>query len=156
MARLMAHVMILLLSAAPAWSADTLEQRLLLLAGGAPIDCGSVQIGEDGTAASDCAKRSYSHKRAFIVRYYVQGFDSIIGIGFAGTRAGKVFAAEYDSMGWSSDGLSPRARLLDDRHVLVEPCPVPVLLRATPSHRLSCSREGSKAMVDVLSPIYPN
>jgi hypothetical protein len=138
--------------AVDAHSADILQRRLLLLAGDAPIDCGSVQVNQDGTSASECAKTALSSKQAFVVRYYLQGIDSIVAVGLAGTKSGKIFAVEYDSMGWTSEGLSKRARLQDGTHNVVEQCPAPVRLKETPSHRLTCFPPDAKAQRNIMSP----
>jgi hypothetical protein len=66
-------------------SAELLEKRLLILAVDSPIDCGIVQIRQDAKTASQCVKRAVSAKQAFIVRYYLQGIDSIVAVGLAGT-----------------------------------------------------------------------
>ena len=133
-------------------SRELLEKRLLILTADPPIDCGSVEIRQDAKPASECVKRAVSAKQAFIVRYYLQGIDSIVAVGLAGTKSGDVFAVEYDSMGWSPDGLSKRARLLDENHNVVKQCPTPVRLTETPSHRLNCFRADPKAKGNIMSP----
>jgi hypothetical protein len=131
---------------------EVLDKRLLLLAGDAPVDCGTVGIREDASTASACAKRAFSANEAFIVRYRLQGIDSEVLVALAGTKHGHVYAVQYDSMGWSSDGLGKRARRLDANHNIVEPCPAPMRLSETGSHRLTCFPPDARAKGNIMSP----
>lgn len=129
---------------------DLLEQRLKALAGETSTDCGTVEIREDAASASECAEEASTAKRPFIVRYRLQGIDSEVMVALAGTNSGRVYAVMYDSMGWSSEGLSKNARLVDRNHNIVEPCPSPVRLRESRSHRLTCFPD--KAKRNIMSP----
>ena len=105
-------------------AADTLESRLLLLAGENPVDCGTVEVRQDPIPASNCAKQAFVSKKAFVVRYLLGvSYDSDVITAFAGTKLGKVFAIEYGSMGWGP--AKKPARLLDGKHNLVTTCPTP-------------------------------
>jgi len=131
---------------------DLLNKRLKLLAGETATDCGTVGIREDASSASLCAEKSFSAKRAFVVRYRLQGIDSEVMVALAGTNSGHVYAVQYDSMGWSSEGLGKNARLLDGNHDVVEQCPLPVQLRKTRSHRLTCFPPDPNAKGNIMSP----
>src|SRR5437868_648053 len=126
-------------------SRDVLEKRLRLTTGGNPIDCGNVQIRQDPSSATQCAKKMFSGKKPFIVRYWLQGIDSSVGIGLAGTDSGRVFAVQFDSLGWDSHGLTKHQQLLDAHHSIVEPCPTPIRLKETSSGRLTCFPPDPKA-----------
>ncbi len=148
----MTSLLLLFVFALRADAADVLEKRLMLLAGYAPVDCGSVEVGQDATSASACAKRALEGKEAFIVRYYLQGIDSTVAVGLAGTKYGQVFVVEYDSMGWNSEGMSRHSQLLDGKHNVVKHCPAPVRLTETSSHRLTCFIPDPKAKGSIMSP----
>jgi hypothetical protein len=134
------------------FEADVLEKRLRLTAGGNPIDCGDVQVRQTPRSATQCARRAFSEKKPFIVRYWLQGIDSEVGVGLAGTDSGSVFAVEFDSLGWDSHGLTKREQLVDQSHSIVERCPVPVRLTETPSGRLTCFPPDRKAKRNIMSP----
>jgi hypothetical protein len=132
--------------------AELLDKRLKLLAGETAIDCGTVGIREDASSASLCAEKSFSAKRAFVVRYRLQGIDSTAMVAIAGTNSGHVYAVHYDSMGWSSEGLGKAAQLLDGNHDVVEECPFPVQLTKTRSHRLTCFPPDPNPKRNIMSP----
>jgi hypothetical protein len=135
-------------------STNVFEKRLRLIAGSSPIDCGNVQPREAPRATTQCAKKSFSGKKPFTVVYWLQGIDSEVGVGLAGTESGRVFAVDFDSMGWLSDGLTKHQHLLDGNHSIVEECPAPVRLKQTPSGRLTCFPPNAKAKPNLMSPTW--
>jgi hypothetical protein len=48
------------------------------------------------------------------------------------------YALEYDSAGWSSEGLGKNLQLSDGNHITIERCSKPVNLRKARSGRITC------------------
>ena len=112
--------------------------HLRTLAGEGATDCGRVPLGEESTAANNCALEGLQRKHPFIVRYDVQGLDSQLVVGLAANTQGQVVVVKYDSEGWDPRDLRPADKLADDNHVLINPCPVPTEIRKTKLGYLSC------------------
>ena len=115
-----------------------LSNRLKQIAGDGAIDCGSVGLGPASTTASDCALKTHAHGKPFYVSYRVQGIDSHLAVGFAADATGNAYALEYDSAGWSSEGLGKNLQLSDGNHITIERCSKPVKLRKARSGRITC------------------
>jgi hypothetical protein len=131
---------------------DVMAARLRRLAGTAAADCGTVEVRNNPSAATNCALKAFDNKDPFYVRYYVQGIDSAVAGGLAYDRKGNMWALEYDSMGWSSEGLSKGDLLTDGRHIITKPCPRPVALHQTARGRLTCFPPNPKASRNIMSP----
>ena len=129
-----------------------MNARLRTLAGADAINCGTVQVRQDPSAATNCALGAFTREDAFYVRYYVQGIDSEVAGGLAYDKKGNMSALEFDSMGWDSEGLSKGSRLADGNHIIVEPCPPPVALHKSHSGRLTCFPPDPKATRNLMSP----
>lgn len=131
-----------------------MDRRLRLLAGDNALNCGIVEVRQDPIPASDCAQKALSAKQPFVVRYNLQGIDSAVSVGLARDSSGHVYGVEFDSMGWTSEGLSKGARRMDGNHTIVEQCPSPVRLRKTNSRRLSCFPPDLKSKPNIMSPSF--
>ena len=145
-------LMFLLVMLLCASDADVMAARLYRLAGADATDCGTVEIRHDPSAATDCALKAFGKKDPFYVRYYVQGIDSSVAGGLAYDKKGNMSALEFDSMGWSSEGLPKGSRLTDGGHIIMEPCPRPIALHKTASGRLTCFPPDPKAKRNLMSP----
>ncbi len=67
-----------------------------MLAGTQAVNCGRVQLRDDPQRATACVLKAFSEKRAFRVRYYLQGIDSTVAVDVVGASDGKVFEIESD------------------------------------------------------------
>src|SRR5690242_3993219 len=75
--RLSTVFLLFVVVAVQCFSEEILDQRLMLLAGKGPVDCGTVQVEQDPLPASKCAKQALASKKSFVVRYRLPGnFDS--------------------------------------------------------------------------------
>jgi hypothetical protein len=115
-----------------------LSNRLKKLAGEASTDCGSVGLGKEPQTASACVLKTHADGKPFYVSYAFQGIDTHGAIGFAGDANGNVFALEYDSGGWNTEGLSKNLQLSDGNHITTERCSKPVNLRKAATGRVTC------------------
>jgi hypothetical protein len=116
------------------------EELSTLAAGkaGEVIDCQKNATGRGYDERSECAIQSFAEHKPFFVRYYTQGVDSVGSHGIAGDANGNVFVVDYDSLGWTGYHLPSDAKLLNDNHIVVLPCPKPVTFRKI-SIRLTCA-----------------
>ena len=131
---------------------DVMQRQFSALAGPTAVDCGRVEIRQDPSTASGCALNEFQSKKAFFVRYDLQGIDSRVSAGLAGNSAGHVFGIEYDSMGWSKEGVRWPSVRSKDHHLITTPCPKPVKLRKTASGRLTCFPPDPNAKPNIMSP----
>jgi hypothetical protein len=115
-----------------------LRNRLKKLAGDAAIDCGSVGLMQEPGTASACVLRTHADGKPFYVSYAWQGIDSHGAIGFAADASGNVFELDYDSEGWTSEGLPKNLQLSDLNHITTERCSKPVNLRKAGNGRVTC------------------
>jgi hypothetical protein len=115
-----------------------METRSRKLAGAEAIDCGAVQIKQDPASATSCALNAFANKRPFYVRYYVHNIDSEVAGGFAYDKKGNLSALVFDSAGFAAESLRKGSRLVDRRHIIIEPCPQPIALRKSRRGRLTC------------------
>jgi hypothetical protein len=115
-----------------------LSNRLKQIAGDGAIDCGSVGLGQEPDAASGCALKTHADGKPFYVSYTWQGIDSHGAIGFAADADGNIFELDYDSLGWSSEGLNKNMQLSDGNHITIEQCSKPVNLRRASTGRVTC------------------
>jgi hypothetical protein len=115
-----------------------LRNRLKKLAGEAAIDCGSVGLMQEPETASACALKTHAYGKPFYVSYTWQGIDSRGAIGFAADANGNVFELDYDSAGWTSEGLPKNLQLSDQNHITTERCSKPVNLRKAGSGGVTC------------------
>jgi hypothetical protein len=111
------------------------------------IDCGRVRIGGDPGPATDCALAAFEEKRAFLIRYDLQGIDSDVAIGLVGTPDGSVKALLFDGDPHGQGGTS-----LSRQRVGEEACPAPVVLFRSPKGRLSCFPPDPEAKRSIMSP----
>lgn len=120
--------------------ADPIRSRLAVLAGHGAINCGHVTPQTDLGPSSKCVFESFDNHRPFYVLYDTQEIriDSHFIDALAGDKSGNLYDVEFDSMGWSTEGLSGRTQLLDGGHVFVEPCWKPVTLRNSIYKGLTC------------------
>lgn len=107
---------------------------------GHAIDC--TDIPDNGKAAelSKCAMRAFAEHHAFIVRYYRTGIDSVGWHALAGDTNGNVTEVDYDSMGWMARNLPTGFEYIDDNHIIIAPCPLPVALAKYSDSSVSCVR----------------
>ena len=129
----------------PTWEGAVMDQHLRELAGPEAVDCGRVRVRESPDRATQCAFRAFQAQRPFYVRYDIQGIDSAVAGGLAAATVTKVYAVEFDSMGWASDGFPKTSKLSSDRHLITTPCPKPVKLIKNGSGRLTCFPPGPKS-----------
>lgn len=123
------------------WSdAALIRSRLAVLAGHGAINCGHVTPRTDPEPSSKCVFESFDNHRPFYVLYDTQEImiDSHFVDALAGDKSGNLYDVEFDSMGWSTEGLSGRTQLLDGGHVFVEPCWKPITLRKSIYKGLTC------------------
>jgi len=131
---------------------DALRSFFLQTAGFPAIDCGEVEIRHDPSAATDCAFKAFDEKKAFYVRYDVQGIDSRVAGALVGDGKGQVYGVEYDSYGWSDEGIKKPSVLSKDRHLIITPCPAPIKLTKTKSGRLTCFPPSREYEHNLMSP----
>jgi hypothetical protein len=113
------------------------------------VDCGRVRIGSDPEPATRCALAAFHHRHAFRVRYDMQGIDSDVAVGFAGTTGGSVTVLPFDGDPAGQAGTS----ILRQR-VSQKACPTPVVLFRSPKGRLSCFESHPIATGDPMSPTF--
>lgn len=116
-------------------------EHLRPLAGGAAanvIDCRSLESDGSRVANADCAMSALAQHRAFFILYHPRGIDSFLLEGFAGDPSGNVYEVSYDSMGFQGGYLAPGQTLTDNGHVLIAPCPKPIVLTKTRDNILAC------------------
>src|SRR5947199_9834419 len=94
--------------------ADALQSFFLSTAGFSAVDCGEVEIRHDPSAATHCALKAFNEKKAFFVRYDVQGIDSCFAGAIVSDGKGQVYGVEYDSYGWSDEGIQKPSVLSED------------------------------------------
>jgi hypothetical protein len=105
---------------------------------GQAIDCGQAPDNGKVSALSNCVLSAFADRKAFHVRYDRPSFGSVRWHALAGDTNGNVFEVDYDSMGWSKHNLPDDIQLLDDGHIVVMPCPKPVVLAKANNGILSC------------------
>jgi len=120
--------------------ATAIRNRLSVLAGQGAISCGHVTPHTNPGASSECVIKSFENHKPFFVIYDTQRIriDSHFIDGLAGDNSGNLYDVEFSSMGWSAEGLSSTTQLLDGRHIFVEPCPKPIILRQSIYMGLTC------------------
>jgi hypothetical protein len=126
-----------------------MDQHLRELAGPEAVDCGRVRVRESPDRATQCA---FKAQKPFYVRYDIQGIDSAVAGGLAAATVEKVYAVEFDSMGWASNGLPKTSKLSSDHHLITTPCPKPVKLLKTGSGRLTCFPPDPNSKPNIMSP----
>jgi len=104
-----------------AWSVTSRE--LHKLAGTGAIDCGSIRLGTDKTAALNCAQDAADNEKAYTLAYEVPGRDSQLILAVAHTVDDQYFVLKYDSAGWDPNSLKARDQLLGK--LLVRSCIAP-------------------------------
>jgi hypothetical protein len=122
-----------------------MQLELFALAGPTAVDCGRVGIRHNPFSATECVLNAFESKKAFLVRYDLQGIDSQVAVGLAGDLAGRAFGIAYDSQGWSDKGLHPPSVGNGDQHLITTPCPKPVKLSKTANGQLTCFPTGADA-----------
>jgi hypothetical protein len=129
-----------------------MDQHLIELAGPYAVDCGRVHVLESPEKATRCALKSFHLNKAFHIRYDIQGIDSAVAGGLAAVSRREIYAIEFDSMGWASEGLPKNSKLSSDNHLVTTPCPRPIKLLKTGSGRLTCFPPDPKAKTNIMSP----
>ncbi len=76
---------------------DALTTAMGRYAGADSINCGVVPVGGAPEAANRCVDAAYQAKKAFTVRYNLQGIDALIAEGLASNGQGEVHVYFYDS-----------------------------------------------------------
>ncbi len=141
---------------------DSMDRHLRELSGRKAFDCGhaaaasrikpSAESERKIAATTECAEERFAKRSPFYVRWDTQGIDSLVSGGLALDSTGKVYALEFDSMGWSDEGIRPPAYRSKDHHVIVYPCPADGRLRALPNGWTTCLPETSDGQSDIMSP----
>jgi len=135
-------------------SSDLLQERLYKLSGKFPLNCGMVGIGESPDKATNCALASFTIKQPFYISYFERSLDSESGEGLAYDGA-KIFSLDFDSMGWSREGLKKSDTITDGNHIIIHACPRPFALYKTQNGRLTCFPPSSpKTKGNVMSPHF--
>jgi hypothetical protein len=116
------------------------ENRLRKLAGRGATDCGYVGPQTDPSVSSECVLKSFANRQPFYVLYDTQELrvDSYFIDALAGDKSGSLFDVEFSSRGWDAHALPAGAKLLDGRHILVEPCQKPIALGKSIYKGLTC------------------
>ena len=120
------------------WMGDILDRNLRKQAGSGALNCGTVSIHGDPRGANSCALAALESGRPFYVRHNLQGLDSMIALGITSRGTGEAYSLQYDSWGWSNEGLKPSETPIEGHHILLTPCPKPVRRREVPDGQLSC------------------
>ena len=115
---------------------ENLDAKLRSLAGRDAIFCGHALLGLDFKAANDCALKAFSNKKAFYVAYDEPPFDSLTSYGLVSDSTGRMHFVQFDSMGFSPEGLSAANELSDNSHILTQSCPTPYQLLHDPKYQL--------------------
>ena len=125
---------------------DAMDWRSRYLAGWRGENCGRVKIGQDATAATQCALKAQSNGRPFRVVYNIQGIDSAIAGGIVRTPSGRLLAVTYDGcpMGCGFSLLQQRVSTSD--------CPEPYHLYVNPKSRLNCFQPQLSPPKNLMSP----
>lgn len=120
--------------------AAPIRNRLEVLAGRSAVDCGTVKPWTDPKSSSNCVLKSFENRKLFFALYDTQeiSIDSRFIDGLAGDSLGNLYDVEFSSMGWSTEGLTMGSQLTDEGHILVEPCPKPVILKPSIYKGMTC------------------
>ena len=132
----------------PEGAADNLDRRLSEIAQSG-TDCGRVNVRQNPKGASDCAVKAFHAHQPFRVRFDLQGIDSSVAVGFAGTEQGDVIAFFFDGDPAGKEGTSATRQSVSGRK-----CPKPVTLFKSPEGRLECFPPDPHAKPTVMSPTF--
>lgn len=127
---------------------DSMDWRSRRMMGWRGIDCGTVKIGADPHAATDCALKAQSQGKAFRVRYNIQGFDSDVAGGVVRTPSGELYGLSFD--GEPSGGGGGTSLVLQRSTKFA--CPQPYHLWVNPKGRVNCFQQQLSPPKDIMSP----
>lgn len=128
---------------------DSMDWRSHRMMGWRGIDCGTVKIGTDPAAATDCALQAQSQGKAFRVRYNIQGIDSDVAGGIVRTTSGELYALSFDGDP-SGGGRTSLVR----QHSAKFACPQPYHLWVNPKGRVNCFQPQLSTSKDIMSPSF--
>lgn len=128
---------------------DSLDLHSRWLMGLHGIDCGRVRIGGDPTSATDCALKAQRERKAFRVRYDIQGFDSAVAGGIVRTSSGELYALSFVGNPSGSGGTS-----LLGQETTKSPCPQPYHLWVNPKGRINCFQQALSYPANLMSPNF--
>ena len=127
---------------------DLLDRTMKKYAPGA-VNCGRVETNADPEPATRCALDAFEGKRAFHVRYDLQGIDSAVAIGLVGAMDGGVRVILFDGDPMGQEYISLFRQRVDEGA-----CPAPVNLFRSPNGRLNCFKPDPKAQRNIMSPTF--
>ena len=128
---------------------DSMDWRSRQMMGWHGIDCGTVKIGADPRAATDCVLKAQSQDKPFRVRYNILGFDSAVAGGIVRTPSGELFAFSFDGDPSGQGGTS-----LVRQRSAQSPCPQPYHLWVNPKGRVNCFQQQLSPPKDIMSPNF--
>jgi hypothetical protein len=123
-------------------SSRVLDDALRATAGGESKNCGHVTAVQNPSKASRCVLSQLAQKRAFLVRYDLQGIDSEVAIGYAGNGT-SIRTYLFDSFGTLTEGQPVNLKSEFGRRLVSLPCSKTVEPHLGPSGRISCLHEGN-------------
>jgi hypothetical protein len=122
-------------------SSRVFNDALRATAGEGARNCGHVTAAQNPTKASRCVLDRLAQKRAFLVRYDLQGIDSEVAIGYAGNGT-SIRTYLFDSFGTSPEGQPANLKSEFGSRLVSLPCSTTVKPHLGPSGRISCLSEG--------------
>ena len=128
---------------------DSMDRETRHLIGPAGIDCGTVQVHADPTAATNCALKAQTDGKPFRVRYDIMGYDSAVAGGIVRTPEGKLYALSFDgdpSGGGGTSFFRERTSKAD--------CPQPVHLWVNPKGRINCFHQQLSPPAGITAPNF--
>jgi hypothetical protein len=128
---------------------DSMDWHGRWLMGRHGIDCGTVKVHADPTAATNCVLEAYSQGRPFRVRYDIMGYDSAVAGGIVRTPKGDSYALSFDGDPAGQGGTS-----LFRQHLTATPCPRPVHLWVNPKGRINCFQQQLSPPAGITAPNF--
>lgn len=127
---------------------DLLQRKMWAIAPHG-VDCGRTSPEENPNKATDCALTAFHEHKAFLVRFDLQGIDSAVAIGLAGTEEGVVTALFFDGDPSGGGGTSITRQVVSQRV-----CPTPTTLFKSPKGRLNCFPPNPNTERGIMSPTF--
>ncbi len=111
---------------------DAMEWKSRWISGRNAIDCGIVPVRGDSQAATDCALRAFSSRKAFRIRYGLQTMDTVMAVGVVSSSNGQLYEILFS--GGAPTGTIDVFR----QRFFMNACATQASLRKTPKGRVSC------------------
>jgi hypothetical protein len=126
---------------------DSMDRESKRLMGPQGVECGTVNVGGDPRAATDCSLKAASMGQPFRVRYNIMGYDSAVAGGIVRTPGGEFYALSFDGDPSGQGGTS-----LFRERLTKTPCPQPTHLWINPKGRINCFQQQLSPPAGVMAP----